>query len=102
MPRHQLIGLEHAVALADREHAGVERQLQRPLRRLAAGPKMLLVHQHVVVDVADRQRAVSPYQRQHLAQIRSADGAEPFVTLAAMTFHGGTKKTKTLRPDKRT
>src|ERR1019366_7157184 len=57
MPRHQLIGLEHAVALGDREPAFVERKLQRALRRLAAGPQMLLVDQHVVVDVADRPPA---------------------------------------------
>ena len=75
MPRHQLIGLEHAVALGDREPAFVERQLQRPLRRLAAGPQMLLVHQHVVVDVADGQRAVPPDQPHHLAQIRRLDRA---------------------------
>ena len=72
MPRHQLVGLEHAVALADRQHAGVERQLQRPLRRLAAGPQMLLVDQHVVVDVADGQRAVLADQPQHLAQVGRA------------------------------
>src|ERR1700737_5585189 len=42
MPRHQLIGLEHAVALADCESAGVETKLQRALRRLAARPQMLL------------------------------------------------------------
>ena len=26
MPRHQLVGLQHAVALADRQHAGIERR----------------------------------------------------------------------------
>ena len=62
MPRHQLIGLQHAGALADRQRARVERQLQRPLRRLAARPGMILFDQHVVVDVADRQRAVAPDQ----------------------------------------
>ena len=36
--RRQLVGLEHAIALADRQYAGIKRQLQRPLRRLATGP----------------------------------------------------------------
>ncbi len=31
MPRHQLIGLEHALALAHGQHAAIERKLQRAL-----------------------------------------------------------------------
>ena len=39
MPRHQLIGLEHAGAFGDRHLAGVEGKLQRPLRGFAALPR---------------------------------------------------------------
>src|SRR5437899_1387015 len=38
VPLHQLVGLQHAVALADGQHASVEAQLQRALRWLAARP----------------------------------------------------------------
>ncbi len=96
MPRHQVVSLEHAVALADRQHAGIERQLQRPLRRLAAGPQMLLVDQHIVVNVADGQRAVAPDQAQHLAQVGRLDRAEPFMALALVTFHGGKEEAQIL------
>jgi len=96
MPRHQLIGLEHAIALGDRQHAGIERKLQRPLRRLAARPQMLLFHQHVVLDVADGQRAVAPDQGQHLAQIGLADRFEPFVALAPVTLHRRDEEPKIL------
>ena len=94
MPFHQLIGLEHAVALGDRDPAFVERQLQRPLRRLAAGPGMYLLHQHVIVDVADRQRAVLFEEPHHLAQICRLDLAEPFVALAPVNLHGRHEETK--------
>ncbi len=94
MPRHQLIGLQHADALGDREHAGIEQKLQRPLRRLAARPQMLLVDQHVVVDVADGQRAVLPDQPQDLAQIRRLDRREPFMALALVALHGGNEETQ--------
>ena len=87
MPRHQVVGLQHAVALGDRQHAAVEQQLQRPLRGLAAGPQMLLVDQHIVIDVADGQRAALPDQPQHLAQIRRLDRGEPFVALALVAPH---------------
>ena len=97
MPRHQFIGLEHAVAFADGEEALVECQLQRALRRLAAGPRMLLVNQHVVIDVADRQRAVAPDQPHHLAQIRRADRTQPFVAFAPVTLHRRHEKAQVFR-----
>ena len=97
MPRHQLIGLQHAVALGDRQHAGIEDELQRPLRRLAARPQMLLVDQHVVVDVADGQRAVLPDQPHHLAQIRRLDRGEPFVALALVPLHRREEEAEILR-----
>ena len=97
MPRHQLIGLEHADAFADGELALVECQLQRALRRLAAGPRMFLVDQHVVVDVADRQRAVAPDQPHHLAQIRRADRVQPFVALAPVTLHRRNEEAQVFR-----
>src|ERR1700733_15661220 len=58
VPVHQLIRLEHAVALGDRDPAFIEGQLQRSLRRLAAGPGMYFLDQDVVLDVADGQRAI--------------------------------------------
>ena len=97
MPLHQLIGLEHAVTLADGDDAGIERQLQRPLRRLAAGPQMFLVHQHVVVDVADGQRAVLSEQPQHLAQVGGFYACEPLVTLAPVQFHVGNEEGQVFR-----
>ena len=97
MPRHQFIGLEHAVAFADGDQALVEGQLQRALRRLAAGPRMLLVDQHVVVDIADGQGAVAPDQPHHLAQIRRADRAQPFVAVASVTLHRRHEKAQVLR-----
>src|SRR5665213_3024078 len=87
MPRHQFIGLQHAVALADGQRAGIKRQLQRPLRRLAAGPQMLLFGQDIVVDVADGQRAVAPDQPHHLAQIGRRHRGEPPMALALMLLH---------------
>ena len=54
---------------------------------MAAGPGMLLFHQHVVIDVADGQRAIAPDQPHHLAQIRRVDRCKPFVAVTAMTPH---------------
>jgi len=53
----QLVGLHDASAPADGHLAPEERQLERPLGGLPAGPQVLLVHQLVVVDVADRERS---------------------------------------------
>jgi hypothetical protein len=39
MARRQLIGLERAVALADRDHAAIEGELQRPLGGFSALPE---------------------------------------------------------------
>ena len=97
MPRHQLIGLEHAGAFGDRDLAGVERELQRPLRRFAALPQMLLFGQHVVLDVADGQRAVAPEQPHHLARVLGLDGSEPFVALAPVLLHRRDEEAKILR-----
>ena len=57
MPLHQIIGFQHPGAFAHRQHAGEKRQLQRPFRRLAAFPGVVLLHQHIVVDIADRESA---------------------------------------------
>ena len=88
MPGHQLVGLEHPAALADGEEAAVERQLQRALRRLAARPGVVLVHQHVVVDVPDRQRALGPDAAEHLAQIRRRHRREPDAAALPVPLHG--------------
>ena len=69
MPVHQLVGLQHAGALADRDIAAIEGELQRALRRLSAGPGMLLLDQHVVVDVADGERAVAAQPRQDFSEV---------------------------------
>ena len=97
MPRHQLIGLQHAGAFGDRHLAGVEGKLQRPLRGLAALPQMLLLGQHVVLDVADGQRAVAPQQPHHLAGVLGLDGGEPAVALAPVLPHRRDEEAKILR-----
>src|SRR5579883_818304 len=77
MPLHQLVGLDHAVALADRQRAGIEGELQRPLGWLAARPSVVFLDQHVVVDVADRQRTLLADARQDLAQVLLFHPAKP-------------------------
>ena len=97
MPRHQLIGLQHAGAFGDRHLAGIERKLQRPLRGLAALPQMLLLGQNVVLDVADGQRAVAPQQPHHLAGVLGLDGGEPSMALAPVLLHRRDEEAKILR-----
>jgi hypothetical protein len=84
----ELIGLEHSAALADGHGTPVKQKLQRPLRRFAARPQVLLVHQHVIVDVADREWALSTQQPQHLAQVFVRDLAEPDTALLPAALHG--------------
>ena len=60
----QLVGLHHADAGGDRERAGEEGELERALGGLAAGPGVVLLDARVVVDVADRQRAVAADSRE--------------------------------------
>jgi hypothetical protein len=67
VPVRQLVGLEHADPRADGHGAGIERELQRPLRWLAARPGMLFFHQHVIVDVANGKRALLPDEGEDLA-----------------------------------
>ena len=88
VPGHQLVGLEHALPLADGQEAAVERQLQRALRRLAARPGVVLFDQHVVVDVPDRQRALRPDAAEHLAQIRLCHRREPDAAALPVPLHG--------------
>ena len=97
MPIHQLICLAHAVALGDRDPAFIERQLQRPLRRLAARPSVHLLDQHVVLDVANGQRTIFLQEPHHLAQVRGFYFAEPFMPLAPMQLHRRDEETKILR-----
>ena len=97
MPRHQLVGLEHAGAFGDRHLAGVEGKLQRPLRGFAALPEMFLLGQNVVLDVADGQRAVAPQQPHHLACVLRLDGSEPSVAVAPVLPHRRNEKAKILR-----
>ena len=97
MPIHQLICLEHAVALGDRDPAFIERQLQRPLRRLAARPSVHLLDQHVVLDVANGQRTVFLQEPHHLAQVRGFYFTEPFMPLAPVQLHRRDEETKILR-----
>ena len=92
MPLDELVGLEHAVALGDREHTAIKRQLQRPLQRLAACPQMLLVHQHVVLDVADGECSALPDQAHYLAHVLGFHRRKPSVAFAAMASHGGNEE----------
>jgi hypothetical protein len=48
---------------------------------------MMLVHQHVIVDVSDGERAVAPDQPHDLAQVSGLHGCEPFVALAPVPLH---------------
>jgi hypothetical protein len=93
MARHQLVGLEHALPLADGDGAGIEGQLQRPLGGLAALPQMLLLDEHVILDVADRQRT-GPQQPHHLAHVGGLHRGEPFVPLAPMLAHRRQEETE--------
>ena len=97
MPRHQLIGLEHAGAFGDRHLAGVEGKLQRPLRGFAALPEMFLLGQHVVLDVADGQGAIAPQQPHHLAGVLGLDGSEPSMAFAPVLSHRRHEEAKILR-----
>ena len=97
MPRHQLIGLQHAGAFGDRHLAGIEGELQRPLRGFAALPQMFLLGQHVVLDVADGQRAVAPQQPHHLARVLGLDGGEPSMAFALVQLHRRDEEAKILR-----
>src|SRR5690606_41744319 len=67
-----------AAPLADRDAAHVEGELQRPLRRLPAGPGMVLLDQHVVVDVADREWTALAEEPHHLPQFGGRYLAEPW------------------------
>lgn len=87
VPGHQLVGLEHPGPLADREEAAVERQLQRALRRLAARPRMVLLDQHVVVDVPDGQWALRPDAAEHLAQVGRRHRGEPDAAALPVPLH---------------
>ncbi len=77
MPLDQLVGLEHALPLADGDEAGHEGKLQHALGRLAAGPGMVLLDQQVILDVADRQRPLALDAGKHPPQIALADLGVP-------------------------
>ena len=77
MPRCQLVGLQHALALAHREHAAEESELQRTPGRLAARPLVILLAQFVVVDVADRERPVALDATKHFLEVAARHGREP-------------------------
>src|SRR5580700_10936064 len=87
MTLDQLVGLEHAAACADRQRARVEGELQGALRGLAARPKMLLLHEHVIVDVANRQRTVSADPSDDLANILLRYRSMPADRLRPMALH---------------
>src|SRR4051812_28062371 len=83
----KLVGLQHAGALADRQQAAIEGELQRALRWLAARPFVRLLDQHVVRDVADRQRAVPPDALEHPPDIRGLHCPEPWMVPAPIADH---------------
>src|SRR3954462_2632950 len=58
---------------------------------------MLLLDQHVVFDVADRERTALADQPQHLAQVRGPHLAQPSVALTLVTLHGRNKEAQMLR-----
>ena len=87
VPARQLIGLEHAGALADGHYALVESHLQRPLRRLAARPRVLFFQQHVVVDIPDRERALLSDEGQHPAQVLFLHRSEPGPAVLPVPLH---------------
>jgi hypothetical protein len=87
MPLDQLVGLEHADPLADRDGAGVKSQLQRAPRRFTARPGVVLLHQHVVVDVADRDGAVLPDPPENLVQVLFLHRSDPRMRHMAVLPH---------------
>ena len=48
----------------------------------------MLLDQNVVLDVADRERALLAEKRHHLAEVGSGNRAEPGVAIAPMAAHG--------------
>ena len=85
----ELVGLHHAVAGADGQHAGEEGVLERALLGLAAGPGVVLVDELVVVDVADGQRAVAADAGDDAAEVGGRDVAEPGRGGCAVALHVG-------------
>ena len=65
-----------------------------PASRVCGSAEMFLLRQHVVLDVADGQRAVAAQQPHHLAHVLRLDGREPSVALAPVPPHCRTKKRK--------
>lgn len=76
MPSRQLIRLHHSRPLADRHEALVESGLQNSLRRLAAAPRIVLIHGRII-DVADRHRSISADARNHPAEVLIGNLVEP-------------------------
>ncbi len=92
MPVGEVVGLEHAVATADREIAGEETEFEGALRRLGAGPGVVFRHARVVVDVADRERAVAADPGEDASQIGRRDGAEAAGRALRWRFMSARKK----------
>ena len=96
MAVHELIRFDHAEARADGQRSGEERQLQCPFRWLPAGPGMVLFDQQVVVDVANRQRAIIPDKCDNPLQIFLLHRAEPALWRATLTLHRRRKNRRSL------
>src|SRR3546814_2389667 len=97
MPIHKLIGLEHAQTFADHKPPGHKGKLQGPFRGLPACPGMVFIHQDIVVNIADRQRAAGPDACQHLAQIALGYRIEPAFWRLPMKPHRSEEPTSELQ-----
>ena len=97
----QLIGLQHAGARADGEVAIVEGPLQRALGRLPACPGVVLVDEYVVIDVADRERAVVADALDHSSQLVVGHLPKPAPGRLPVAFHRRQKEAQVLRRDVR-
>src|SRR5215207_6931273 len=77
MAVHEIVCLEHPRALTDGHQSGEKGPLQSALGRLSARPGVMLLDQHLVVDIADRQRPRRADEVEHFAHSTLGDGAKP-------------------------
>src|SRR5579883_1470261 len=77
MPRGQLVGFQHTGPPADRDEPSEEGELQSALGGFAARPRVVLLDEHVIVDVANRERASAAYAPEHSANVGRRHRSEP-------------------------
>ena len=89
MARGQLIGLQHALAARDGEPAIVEGGLKDLLRGLARRPGMILLDEHVVVDVGNGERAAAADATEELEHVLPCCIRVPAFRFEGVLLHVG-------------